>query len=121
LLVEGYDNPQTKVVNSGNVISIGSRRWTEMLNMSLGLRLACEMLGELKREVKKEDFSVKVSFELPQTKKDEISTFVDFAPQVFAKLRKLFGVTKDEYMVWKKENVNDHSYRLVQNKSLEIC
>lgn len=68
------------------------------LDMMVGIRLAMEMTGILKRSVKYEDFSVTLSFDLPRISANKaIVKFKDFAPQVFRKIRELSNVTEVDY------------------------
>ena len=72
-------------------------------NIMLGIKKAIDSTFELPLiEVNDRDFKVKCQYELAPLRTDSTDiikacTFLDYAPQIFAQIRKTFGVKKEKY------------------------
>eukprot|EP01080_Neovahlkampfia_damariscottae_P007784 gene7784-12258_t len=84
--------------NSGQLVSIGGKSWISAFEMMLGMRLALEYVSDLGRPAKKGDFTVKLTFDLPEIIATK-SQFTDYAPHVFKQIRNFFGITQEEYII----------------------
>jgi 1-phosphatidylinositol-4-phosphate 5-kinase len=84
--------------NAGQLVTIGGKSWVSAFEMMLGMRLALEYVSDLGRPSKKGDFTVKLTFSLPEII-GSASEFVDYAPHAFDQIRKIFGIPKDEYII----------------------
>ncbi|KAG2372711.1 hypothetical protein C9374_013612 [Naegleria lovaniensis] len=112
--------------HQGKIIGFGSRKWNLCLNMMIGIRLSSDCIGSIdERDVRMEDFSVRLMFDLPKESSRNLllsnsdttrphsprgsslpydseevaATFVDYAPFVFKHIRKMTGITEASYML----------------------
>jgi len=106
MLKDDSSNASKNFTLRGSKVSFGSDIWDKTINIMMGIRLAMEFIGVLKRSVKKEDFSVKVQFELPRAEYPESSSsvaqepvkiFTDYAPHVFKAIRTLCNISEESY------------------------
>ncbi|KAL9643767.1 hypothetical protein ABK040_016069 [Willaertia magna] len=64
LLPEENFSPTPKNKPLGKLITFGSKRWQLVLNIMLGIRLSIDATGTIERNVRAEDFHVRILFDL---------------------------------------------------------
>jgi hypothetical protein len=96
--------PKDQRTKAGEPVLFGSKSFHKGLNMMLGIRLTSDLLCELKREIRKEDFSVEIKFDLPNSDEILAEEFISRAPHVYFKIKRIFDVTEDEFLVIHKNN-----------------
>jgi len=74
----------------------GSKNFTDIFNIMLGIRLAQDMFRPLTRSIQPIDFSTCANFSLSHAKKAH--TFTDYAPRVFKKIRSFFQISDAEFL-----------------------
>jgi Ca2+-binding EF-hand superfamily protein len=84
------------VVNSGKLVTFGSKTWQSAFEMMLGIRLSYDLVKELKRPIRDRDFTITIKFQLPQEKE---TWFVDMAPHAFEIIRKVFRVSRRDWLL----------------------
>eukprot|EP00931_Biecheleriopsis_adriatica_P056529 TRINITY_DN33497_c0_g1_i1.p1 TRINITY_DN33497_c0_g1~~TRINITY_DN33497_c0_g1_i1.p1 ORF type:complete len:819 (-),score=162.72 TRINITY_DN33497_c0_g1_i1:30-2486(-) len=91
----------------GLAVHFGHESWNMVLSMMIGIRMSvARCKQEFKRELQPADFIMEEKFTITpritsvpySDDKKTITRFVDFAPLVFAKIRKTFGIIEDDYL-----------------------
>jgi hypothetical protein len=112
-LVPYYDPPRVKIPTKGVPVSFGHPNWRVILNMMIGIRKViaeypdCDFLYP-KHYTERvlhtlgdsfvTDFSLADMFSKDEEKMNN-NEFVTYAPLIFVKIRNLFKITSDSYLV----------------------
>eukprot|EP01103_Thecamoeba_quadrilineata_P013151 TRINITY_DN3560_c0_g1_i4.p1 TRINITY_DN3560_c0_g1~~TRINITY_DN3560_c0_g1_i4.p1 ORF type:complete len:623 (+),score=94.12 TRINITY_DN3560_c0_g1_i4:552-2420(+) len=94
-----YPKPTYKSSSRISVF-IGSEHFSLVMNILLAIRRSSESTKDyVNRQIEPSDFLHRPRHKLPGTHTREKLSFCDYAPRVFRRLRKMAGVTEDEYLI----------------------
>jgi Phosphatidylinositol-4-phosphate 5-Kinase len=84
-------------------IYFGHPNWNLILNMMVGIRAAVKKIYRHGTQLEDQDFKIKSVFEIIDKRSKEFDKtkscrFYDYAPKVFEKLRKIFGIENEFYL-----------------------
>eukprot|EP01121_Diplochlamys_sp_Union-15-3_P001628 TRINITY_DN1139_c0_g1_i2.p1 TRINITY_DN1139_c0_g1~~TRINITY_DN1139_c0_g1_i2.p1 ORF type:complete len:536 (-),score=85.68 TRINITY_DN1139_c0_g1_i2:190-1797(-) len=91
--------PQPKVLpKQGIAVSFGSFNWTFVLSIMVGIRRAGDLYTFEPELLTTPDFQSSKTFPA-LSNSSRTSSFTDYAPMVFRKLRRIFGIDERQYMM----------------------
>ena len=101
----GTPKKKTKFKEKNLGIYFGHENWNLVLNMIIGIRTSVKSLYSVCEDVPVEtyEFSMKGHFELIQKRvagfdMRKASKFYDYAPSIFERIRKKFGISNESYL-----------------------
>lgn len=90
----------------GMAVHFTHRNWELVVNIMMGIRKAVgQVMMEPNRPLCQNDYTMKEKMTIvnrgasEQSGKQDICRFIDYAPMVFRKLREVWGISAEEYML----------------------
>jgi 1-phosphatidylinositol-4-phosphate 5-kinase len=95
--------PRANILESAKLIHPGHENFNLVCNIMMGIKKAIDSTLDIALlEITEKEYNIRCKYEIAPYRtnpKDNIKacTFYDYAPQIFASIRKTFGIKKDTY------------------------